>query len=166
MPIKPKKVVVSKKETTSKNNSKTIQKKDKIENFKWKQSSNWFAQNPQNINKNWRPKKGISAILEKIQDLGYEQPSKQDIEATYISLLNLTENELTNILGDPNTPMIAKIVAKDLVNWWAIWTIERLLDRAIGRTKEEVNINGNISTSLNEEDKKMYEKILNFKKKK
>ena len=36
-----------------------------IENFKWKQNTNGFASNPQNINRNWRPIDIPSLIIKK-----------------------------------------------------------------------------------------------------
>lgn len=133
-----------------KNTVKTTEKQLK-KHGRWKihthpkVNTNGFDKNPQNINRNGRPKKGISAVLDKINNLGYEVPSKQDIEATYLSMLNLTTEELSEIYEDPNTPIMAKIIAKELILGESTNVVERLLNRAIGRSKEEMTLNGNIT---------------------
>lgn len=80
-------------------------------------------------------------------------------------MLNCTIIELAEIADDPNSPILAKIIAKDLSNGGHLGTLERLLDRAIGRTTEKVEMNSNVNAIMTTDDQKMYQKILeNFKK--
>lgn len=129
-----------------------------IENFKGKENSNGFAKNPQNGNKNGRPKKWISLINAKLKEKGFEPAKKSEIEEVYLQLVNLPEENLKKLLLDKKQPMLVRIVIKNILDSKRGFDIvEKILDRAIGKPmqkmetemKNEISISSNALESLN-----------------
>lgn len=110
-----------------------------ITNF-WKNRwVGWFHNNPQNINKKWQPKKWIKLFIEKCEDAKIEPARKQDIEATYLSLINMTEKELLELKLDTKQPLIVQKLAEFILSSVDIDIIEKILDRWIWRPTQSVN---------------------------
>ena len=107
-----------------------------VKNFKGKQTSNWFKQNPQNINKKWRPKKWISYINTQLKEKWYSPATKADIEENYMQLLNLPEEELKKLLKNNKQPMLIRIIVKSMLSGKGFDIIEKMLDRWIWKPKQ------------------------------
>lgn len=101
-----------------------------IEYLKWK----WFDANPQNINREWRPRKQFSVILSEVENLWYKRPSDSEIAQLCWLLLSLTEAELKRIDRGNEFPMIMKIIASRLLSNRGFETVEKILDRIYGKT--------------------------------
>lgn len=110
----------------------------------WQETSKWqgFEKNPQNRNTKWRPKKWISAINEELVTQWYAPATKADIEETYLSMFQLEEKILKNMLSDVTKPMIARIIAKALLSWKGFEVLEKMLDRWVGKPTQ-INDNKN-----------------------
>lgn len=108
-----------------------------IEHIKWK----GFDKNPQNINMNWRPKKWIALVNSELAEAWYTPATKADIEANYMSMLQLWQDKLTEMANDKNQPMLIRIISKNMLWWKWFDIIEKMLDRWIGKAvqKEEVS---------------------------
>lgn len=93
--------------------------------LKWK----GFDANPQNINRQGRPRKQLSYIIEEIKDMWYKQPSQSEIIDVCGLMLALTEKDLSDVASREEYPMIMRIIATRMI--WMRWfeTAEKILDR-------------------------------------
>lgn len=94
----------------------------------------WETANPK-----WRPKKGISLVNEKLKKKWYDPASKQDIETTYMSLLQLPQKELVRMGGDLKQPMLVRILVKSMLSKKSFDIIEKMLDRWIGKATQPID---------------------------
>ena len=100
------------------------------------------------INPNGRPKKWISLINEELKEKWYEPAKKQDIEANYMSLLQLEEEELKKLVSDKDKPMLVRILCKNLLSWKWFEIVEKMLDRWIWKPKNDNENNLNINWDI------------------
>lgn len=110
----------------------------------------WQSGNP-----NGRPKKWIALVNQQLEKEGYSPASKADIETNYMSMLQLEEKKLKEVVNDPKQPMLIRIIAKNMLSWKGFDIIEKMLDRGIGKAKQTTDVevkstNLNINWSLNE----------------
>lgn len=118
-----------------------------IENLKWK----WFDKNPQNINRNWRPRKQFSMIISEVENLWYQRPSYSEVVELCWLLLSLSQSDLKRIEKSDEYPMIMKILASRLLSDRWFETVEKILDRVYGKTLPQKNTHDtDISSILKE----------------
>ena len=110
-----------------------------IEYLQWK----WFDANPQNINRGWRPRKQLSYIIEEIKDMWYKQPSQSEVIEICLVMLTFTENDLSIISNNEEYPMIMRIIATRMIWNRGFETIEKILDRWIGKPRQSTDITTN-----------------------
>lgn len=104
-----------------------------------KLNTNGFDKNPQNINRKWRPKKGISAVNAELQKKGYEPAKKSEIENIYLQIINLPEEKINELIKDTEQPMLVRIVCRNMMNnKTGFDIIERMLDRSVGKSVETI----------------------------
>ena len=115
--------------------------------MKGKANSNWLKDNKDNINKNWRPKKWVSLFLHQCKEADIVEVSKQDIEQTYLSLINMSASELEKVWTDTVQPLVVRKLAQFITKAKDIDIIEKMLDRWIWKAtqKEEVKHTWEIS---------------------
>ena len=113
-----------------------------IQYLEWK----GFDKNPQNINRNGRPRKGISLVNSELEVEWYFPASKSDIEINYMSLLNLPEERIEQLITDKSQPILIHVLAKSILSWRWFDILEKMLDRWIGKAKitEEIKHSGYI----------------------
>lgn len=87
-------------------------------------------------NPKWPPKRGVSLFLHQCQENWIEQATKQDIEATYMSLVNLDDEWLKKAQKDIKQPIIVRKLAEFIINSYDINIFERMLDRWIWKAKQ------------------------------
>lgn len=102
-------------------------------------TGNGFENNPQNINKNGRPRKLVSTVLLELKENGVEPVSVSQIKDLYLSFLNLTIKEQTEIAKDDKQPAINRIVCKALLSNKGFDAVKDLLDRAIGKAQQQID---------------------------
>ena len=102
----------------------------------------WETANP-----NWAPKRGISLVNQELRDKGYEPAKKQDIEETYLSMLQLERAELEKMEKDASKPMLVRILAENMLSGRGFEIIETMLDRGIGKATQKQEIEGKIYTT-------------------
>ena len=99
-----------------------------------------FDKNKQNINRKGRPRKGISLVNFELAKLGYTKATKEDIENIYLVMIQLSQDELVKIGNDKDNPMLARILAKSILdNKRGFENSEKILDRAIGKPNQSVS---------------------------
>lgn len=108
----------------------------------WKK---WESGNPK-----WPPKRRTIAVCnaELVADW-YPPATKQQIEELYMSMVNVGEGKLDQIIIDKELPMLNRIVARNMKGGKGFDIIERMIDRAHGKAvqKEEVKHTGLIATT-------------------
>mgnify|MGYP006977238423 FL=1 len=95
-----------------------------------------FDKNPQNINRNGRPKTTITLIMEQLKLEWYERVSRSQIIETYEVLLWLPEETLRKIVNDKSYAMMLRIVAKKMISNKGDEMLEKMLDRAHGKATQ------------------------------
>lgn len=102
----------------------------------------WKSWNP-----NGRPKKGISYVNEQLSKEWYKPASRVDIEANYMSMLQLPQEMLGKLANDLTKPMLVRIIAKNMLGGKWFDVIEKMLDRWIGRPtqREDLNVQGSLT---------------------
>ena len=99
-----------------------------------------FKQNPQNIDKTGSNRKIITSVLLDMNIRGIDTPSAAEIKEVFLKLCTMTKPELAIINADETEPMIMRIVAEALLSKRGIDAINFLLDRAIGKPNQAVDI--------------------------
>ena len=141
-----KKVDKSKKEWTG-NKEKTgstyqVWDKKPPKHTQWKKWQSW--------NPKWTPKRRtIEVCNAELKADWYPPATKQQIEELYMSMVNVGEEKLDQIIIDKELPMINRIVARNMKGGKGFDIIERMIDRAHGKAvqKEEVKHTGLIATT-------------------
>ncbi len=143
--------------TTFKINIQTM--KWDITYLKWK----GFDANPQNINRGWRPRKQLSYIIEEIKGLWYSTPSQSEIIDICFLMLTLTEDDLSILSSNEEYPMIMRIIASRLTWTKGFETLEKILDRWIGKARQFTSWanNGFMNPLSSLSDDKLIEIIIN-----
>jgi hypothetical protein len=103
-----------------------------------------FDVNPQNAG---RPKKLVSYINEQLKKEGYTVVTKSHILTAYQTLINLPLTKIAEIARkeDDNYPILYKLVAKELLGKRGGEYLDKLLDRIIGKPKQEHELTGNMT---------------------
>ena len=78
--------------------------------------SNGFDKNPENINRNGRPRKSFASTNLLLREKGIEPIGKRELLDTYQLIFNATENELQELLDDPEIPLAFKWIIRELSN--------------------------------------------------
>ena len=91
----------------------------------------------QSGNPKGRARKTIASVLKDLEEVGAEPATLDQVKATYMGLITLSENELTVLIADKGTPMLFRVVAKRILSKDGFEVIEKLLDRSFGKPKQE-----------------------------
>lgn len=84
------------------------------ENFKGKQNTAGFAQNPQNINRKGANRKSFAKFNEVLKAKGIAAAKKSEIIEFYSLIFNMTEEELKKIAQDKNQPHVLRAMILEL----------------------------------------------------
>jgi hypothetical protein len=107
----------------------------------YKDAKNGFKQNPQNINKTGVNRKLISDVNIDLENNGVKEATKNDIVSCYLRLINLPVNELKQAVEDNKKPALIRIVGKAILSGKGFEVIEKVLDRAVGKANQAVDLN-------------------------
>lgn len=100
-----------------------------------------------------RPKKTIKALIDNLRDAGYKPAKPQDIVDTYEHLMTLDEEQLKETVTDEKQPMLVRIVGKAMLSGKGYDVIERMIDRAHGRSKQPLEHGGEVKLPMGMEIK-------------
>lgn len=103
-------------------------------------------------NKTWQPKKGISLVNAELKEKWYTPATKADIEENYMSLLQLEEDQLKEMVNDKTKPMLIRILVKNMLWWKGFDIIEKMLDRWIGKAVQKSEVDLTQKTIISESD--------------
>jgi len=105
-----------------------------------KDNTNGFQKNPQNINRNGRPRKLIADVIAELEKQGIKAATKPDIQDIYMRLINVEIPELEQIVKDTTQPVLVRIVGKNVLSGKGFDIIEKMLDRSIGKAEQKTDI--------------------------
>ena len=105
-----------------------------------KDNVNGFQKNPQNINRNGRPRKMIADVIAELEKQGIKAATKPDIQDIYMRLINIEIPELEKIVKDEEQPVLVRIVGKNVLSGKGFDIIEKMLDRSIGKAEQKTDI--------------------------
>ena len=105
-----------------------------------KDNVNGFQKNPQNINRNGRPRKMIADVIAELEKQGIKAATKSDILDIYMRLINIEIPELEKIVKDEEQPVLVRIVGKNVLSGKGFDIIEKMLDRSIGKAEQKTDI--------------------------
>lgn len=103
-------------------------------------TGNGFDKNPQNINRKGQPPKLLRAINTELTEAGYERVTASQVAEAYELLLGLPEAKVKSYAKSKDSPMLLKIVAKQMLGKFGNYMVESMLDRAHGRSKASVDL--------------------------
>lgn len=108
----------------------------------------------QSGNPEGRPRLLVSSVIEQMKNKGVESISQYDIKATFLMLLNLTIQELESMVKDKDQPVLVRIVGKEMLGGKGFDVIEKMLDRAIGKSDENIKLGGITDININVQRRK------------
>lgn len=108
-----------------------------------------FAKNPQNINRNGRPRRLVSGVIAELEKKGVERVSQSNVKDVFLMLINLEINEVEEIVNDKSQPALVRIVGREMLSGKGFDIIEKMLDRAIGKSNENIKVDANVPLSVN-----------------
>lgn len=91
-------------------------------------------------NPNGRPRRGVSLFLHECSKEWIDPVRKQDIEATYLSLIDMTKSELQKVNKDEKQPLIVRKLAQFICDAKDHDIFDKILDRWIGKATQSQNI--------------------------
>lgn len=112
-------------------------KRDKNDNLK---RGDGFDTHPEWINRNGRPPKLISTLVNELKANGYERATATNVTEAIEHLINLPEDEIKAILNDKNQPLSIRILSKQLLSNKGFEALEVVLSRAQGRPKQQMDV--------------------------
>ena len=103
-----------------------------------------FDKNPDNINREGRPRKLVSDVIKELENQGVKPVTKQEIQDVYMRLINLEMPDLESKVKDSKQPALIRIVGKAILSGKGYEVVERMLDRSIGKpdAKTDITTNG------------------------
>ena len=99
------------------------------ESSKWKKGQSGNPKGP--------PKKYTAWILQEMEELGIKPITGVQIKTIYLSLLNLTESELTAAANDKERSIWVRRTASAILDGKGIEVIEKIFDRVVGKMLEQ-----------------------------
>jgi len=103
-----------------------------------------FDKNPDNINRDGRPRKLVSDVIKELDSQGVKPVTKQEIQDVYLRLINIEMSDLQTKVNDSKQPALVRIVGKAILSGKGYEVVERMLDRSIGKpdSKTDITTNG------------------------
>lgn len=90
-----------------------------------------------------RPRKTITSVLADLKEKGVKIPTAREVSEIFISIATMQEDELKAMLADKKQPMMNRIIAKNILDKKGLDVIERLIERAYGKTEQRIDITTN-----------------------
>jgi hypothetical protein len=100
----------------------------------------------QSGNPKGRTKQTISTIIEQLENEGVPVPTKKEIVKVYLMLINCSIDKITEMVSDDTSPALVRIVGKAVLSGKGFEIIEKMLDRAIGKPENSMDVKTNGET--------------------
>lgn len=94
-------------------------------------------------NPHGRPRVNIGDIVKQFEGEGMKMPTPYEIAKIYFYTAARTENELKEMLGNKELPMMVRIIAKGVLDKRGLEVLEKIIDRAYGKEQRiDITTNG------------------------
>lgn len=93
-----------------------------------------------------RPPLLLTTIVAELRAKGYERATAGTVADAFETLLNVPEDVLKTMVGDPKAPMSVRIVGKAMLTAKGWEVLQAMLDRAHGKAKQSVDLAATITT--------------------
>lgn len=93
------------------------------------------------MNPNGRPPKLLSGIVKQLKERGYERATATTVVEAFEMLMNVPEQELTDMVKDKSQPMSVRIVGKAMLSAKGWEVLQAMMERAHGKAKQSVDAN-------------------------
>ena len=90
-----------------------------------------------------RPRKTVTSVLAELKGKGVTIPTSREVSEIFITIANMQEVELKAMLKDKKQPMMNRIIARNILDKKGLDVIERVIERAYGRTEQRIDITTN-----------------------
>ena len=90
-------------------------------------------------NPDGRPPLLLSTIVAELRAKGYERATAGTVADAFETLLNVPEDVLKTMVGDPKAPMSVRIVGKAMLTAKGWEVLQAMLDRAHGKAKQAID---------------------------
>ena len=111
-------------------------------------------------NPNGRPRKTINSVNKELEEQGIKPTTANEIKDIYLRLINMEMAELKKLVEDLKQPALIRIVSKKILSDKGFDIIDKMLDRAIGRAQQQINVNDITPVlSVNNEQNKAIESL-------
>jgi len=107
----------------------------KIENIRPYRFQKGVSGNPQG-----RKPLSIKSVCDTLKKEGYKIPKQEDIAKSYLYVLTLDEGKLKQIIADVEQPMLIRVVARNVLGGKGFDIAERMIDRALGKVGQKLDI--------------------------
>ena len=81
----------------------------------------------------------LSTIVAELRAKGYERATAGTVADAFETLLNVPEDVLKTMVGDPKAPMSVRIVGKAMLTAKGWEVLQAMLDRAHGKAKQSLD---------------------------
>ena len=99
------------------------------------------AEKGETSNPNGRPRKTIGQVNKDLEKQGYKAATATEIADCYLRLINLDVPKLKEMITDTGQPALIRVVGKLILEGKKYDIIEKVLDRAIGRAVQQMDVN-------------------------
>lgn len=82
----------------------------------------------------------VQSICAQLKKEGYKQFSKADVQHIYLYCMTLGEERMKQLVNDKETPFIVRLCIKTLMGKKGFETAEKMLDRALGKVGDKLDI--------------------------
>jgi len=91
-------------------------------------------------NPNGRPRKTINSVNKELEAQGIKPTTANEIKDIYLRLVNMEMTELKKLVEEDKHPALIRIVGKKILSEKGFDIIEKVLDRAIGRPNQTIDV--------------------------
>ena len=101
------------------------------------------AEKGETANPNGRPRKTINSVNKELEEQGIKPATANEIKDIYLRLINMEMAELKILVEDSKQPALIRIVGKKILSDKGFDIIDKMLDRAIGKAQQAVDVTTN-----------------------
>ena len=86
-----------------------------------------------------RPPKLLSSIVKELKAKGYERATAANVVDAFETLMNVPENELSEMVKDKDAPMSLRIVGRAMLTARGWEVLQAMMDRVHGKPKQSMD---------------------------